>query len=370
MIRGERLAERIAKAGLVVHGTFSNPRQLSDPGPDEPSSLTDMRVLKVIKSHPALSKQANVPVAGYIAGAKQKPAEYIMFADVKDKQILPFDGIPVDGKDIVEYLQGAVAAQKLPVPERLAFFFKYLDHPNDDISRDAYMEVSIPPYKDIAAAKKYFDADRVQKMLQDPKTPPYRFGLLGMLTGVCGRTQDAETLRKMIVDKEKRPSSGMDGLIAGYCLLEPEKGLSMVLDFLSNAEVDFNVRYAALRITTQFLIKDAPVKNKKVIFDRLGSIVDNGEMGDLAIDELRKAEVWESAKRVFSAYESSDAAATKNNFIKRAAIRYALKCPNPEAKTFVEKLRKSNPGQLSIEEENLRWEEVQKKQEESTTTVK
>src|SRR6476469_2467158 len=143
MIRGERLAERIAKAGLVVHGTFSNPRQLSDPGPDEPSSLTDMRVLKVIKSHPALAKNGNVPVAGYIAGAKQKPAEYIMFADVKDKQILPFDGIPVDGKDIVEYLQGAVAAQKLPVPERLAFFFKYLDHPNDDISRDAYMEISV-----------------------------------------------------------------------------------------------------------------------------------------------------------------------------------------------------------------------------------
>jgi hypothetical protein len=370
MIRGERLAERIAKAGLVVHGTFSNPRQLADPGPDEPSSLTDMRVLKVIKSHPAVSKNGNVPVAGYIAGAKQKPAEYIMFADVKEKQILPFDGIPVEGKDIVEYLQGAVAAQKLPVPERLGFFFKYLDHPNDDISRDAYMEVSIPSFKEVASAKKHFDPERVQKMLQDPKTPPYRFGLLGMLTGVCGRKQDAKTLHTMIVDKEKRPHSGMDGLIAGYCLLEPEKGLSMVLDFLSNPEVDFNVRYAALRITTQFLIKDFPVKDKKVIFDRLGSIVDNGEMGDLAIDELRKAEVWESAKRVFDAYDSTDAAISKNNFIKRAAIRYALKCPAPEAKAFVEKLRKTNPGQLSIEEENLRWEEVQKKQEESATTVK
>jgi len=109
MIRGERLAERIAKAGLVVHGTFSNPRQLPDPAPNEPSSLTDMRVLKVIKGPETYAKKKDVPVAGYIAGAKQKPAEYIMFADVKDKQILPFDGIPVDGKDIVEYLQGAVA---------------------------------------------------------------------------------------------------------------------------------------------------------------------------------------------------------------------------------------------------------------------
>ena len=93
-------------------------------------------------------------------------------------------------------------------------------------------------------------------------------------------------------------------------------------------------------------------------------------MGDLAIDELRKAEVWESAKRVFAAYDSSDTATSKNNFIKRAAIRYALKCPSADAKAFVDKLRKSNPGQLSIEEENLRWEEVQKKQEESATTVK
>src|SRR4028119_1082750 len=78
MRRGERLAERIAKAGLVVHGTFSNPRQLPDPGPNDPSSLTDMRVLKVIKPHPTVAKKSEVAVAGYIAGAKQKPAEYVM----------------------------------------------------------------------------------------------------------------------------------------------------------------------------------------------------------------------------------------------------------------------------------------------------
>jgi hypothetical protein len=372
VIRGERLAERIAKAGLVVHGKFSNPRQLPDPGPDEPSSLTDMRVLKVIKAHPALAKRTDVPVAGFISGAKQKPAEYIMFADVKEKQILPFDGIPVDGKDIVEYLQGAVDAQKLPVAERIGFFFKYLNHANDDIARDAYMEVSTPSFKDVASAKKHYDPDLVQKMLRDPKTQPYKFGLLGILTGVCGRKEDAEVLRTMIVDKDKRPYSGMDGLIAGYCLLEPEKGLAMVLDFLSNPEVDFNVRYAALRITTQFLIKDFPVSEtkKQSIFDRLGAIVDNGEMGDLAIDELRKAEVWEYAKRVFAAHDSSNPDIKDNNFIKRAAIRYALKCPTPEAKAFVEHLRKTAPGRLNIEEENLRWEEIQKKQEEATTTVK
>ena len=370
MIRGERLAERIAKAGLVVHGTFSNPRQLPDPGPNEPSSLTDMRVLKVIKSHPSIGKKSDMPVAGYIAGAKQKPTEYVMFADVKDKQILPFDGIPVDGKDLIVYLQGAVDAQKLPVAERIGFFFKFLDHPNDDIARDAYMEVSIPSFKDVASAKKHYDPERIQKMLKDSTTQPYKIGLLGMLTGICGRKQDAEPLRKLIMDKEKRPQSGMDGLIAGYCLLEQEEGLKMVLDFLSNSEVDFNLRYAALRITTQFLLKDYPVKDKKVVFDRLGSIVDNGEMGDLAIDELRKAEVWDYAKRVFAAYESTDPAIKDNQFIKRAAIRFALKCPGADAKAFVEKLKKAAPGRVANEEENLRWEEVNKKQEESTTTVK
>ena len=369
-LRGERLAERIAKAGLVVHGAFSNPRQLPDPGPNEPSSLTDMRVLKVIKSHPAVGKKTELPVAGYIAGAKQKPAEYVMFADVREKQILPYDGIAVDGKDLIVYLQGAVEAQKLPTSERLGFFFKYLDHENDDIARDAYMEVSIPSFKEVAAAKKQYDPERIQKMLKDPKTQPYKIGLLGMLTGVCGRKQDAELLHKLIVDKEKRPQSGLDGLIAGYCLLEQDKGLALVLDFLSNSEVDFNVRYAALRITTQFLLKDYPVKDKKVVFDRLGSIVDNGEMGDLAIDELRKAEVWDYAKRVFAAYDSKDKAIKDNQFIKRAAIRFALKCPGADAKTFVEKLKKESPERLAIEEENLRWEEVKKKEEESTTTIK
>src|SRR5688572_18882854 len=181
-LRGDRLAERVAKAGFVVHGTFSNPRQLPDPGPDEPSSLTDMRVLKVIKPHPAIGKKSDMSVAAYIAGAKQKPAEYVMFADVKEKQILPFDGIPVDGNGLIEYLQGAVAAQKLPPAERIGFFFKYLDHANDDVSRDAYMEVSIPSFKDVASAKKHYDPERIQKMLRDPKVQPYKIGLLGMLT--------------------------------------------------------------------------------------------------------------------------------------------------------------------------------------------
>jgi hypothetical protein len=370
IIRGDRLAERVAKAGLVVHGAFSNPRQLPDPGPDEPSSLTDMRVLKVIKPHPALGKQTETQVSAYIAGAKQKPTEYVMFADVKEKQILPFDGIPVDGNGLIEYLQGAVAAQKLPVSDRIGFFFKYLDHANDDISRDAYMEVSIPSFQDVASAKKHYDPEKVQKMLRDPKVQPYKIGLLGMLTGICGRKEDAEVLRQLITDKEKRPMSGLDGLIAGYCLLEKEKGVALVLDFLTAKEVDFSVRYAALRITTQFLLKDYPVKDKKILFDKLGAIVDKGEMGDLAIDELRKAEVWDYAKKVFAAYDSQDAEIKDNQFIKRAAIRYGLKCPGPEAKAFIERVRKDAPSRVSYEEENLRWEEVSKKQDESTTTVK
>ena len=56
------------------------------------------------------------------------------------------------------------------------------------------------------------------KWLEDPNTPAFRFGTYGSLLGHCGTAKHADVLRKMLDDPQKRVTSGVDGMLAGYIM--------------------------------------------------------------------------------------------------------------------------------------------------------
>src|SRR5439155_10200276 len=100
---------------------------------------------------------------------------------------------------------------------------------------------------------KKLPADTIGKWLQDPKTPPYRYGLYASLLGHCGEpAKHGKLLRALIDDPEKRRGSGIDGMLASYVMLQPKAGWDYVRDILNDGKQDFLMRYAALR-TARFL---------------------------------------------------------------------------------------------------------------------
>jgi hypothetical protein len=73
----------------------------------------------------------------------------------------------------------------------------------------------------------------------------------------------------------------------------------------------------------------------------------------LAIEDLRKWQVWSVADQVLSlaSKETHDIP-----IIKRSILRYALSCPGPKAAAFVAERRKQDPESVTNAEELLKLE--------------
>ena len=67
-------------------------------------------------------------------------------------------------------------------------------------------------------------ADKIAGWLRDPNTPGFRIGLYGSLLGHCGKEEHAELLRSLVEDPARKLSSGLDGVLAGYTMIDPKGG--------------------------------------------------------------------------------------------------------------------------------------------------
>ena len=111
------------------------------------------------------------------------------------------------------------------------------------------------------------------------------------------------------------------------------------------------IRYAALRATRFFWDSRPDVVDKKQVVDAACLLLDQGDITDLAIEDLRKWGRWEVAGRVLTLYgqKSHDIP-----IVRRAILRFALSCPEPKAAAFVEDLRKKDPEMVKDAEELLK----------------
>src|SRR5262249_17836403 len=113
------------------------------------------------------------------------------------------------------------------------------------------------------------------------------------------------------------------------------------------------LRYAALRSARFFWDSRPDVVDKKSLVEGVTLLLDQGDVADLAIEDLRKWERWETCERVLALQnlKSHDAP-----IIKRAILRYALSCPQPQAAAFVAAYRKRDPETVKDVEELLKLE--------------
>ena len=98
-------------------------------------------------------------------------------------------------------------------------------------------------------------------------TQPSRLGLYGSVLGHCGRPEHAKLLRTLLEDPQRRFSSGIDGMLAGYVLLDKKEGWKYVHDILKDPSKDFLLRYAALRSARFFWDSRPDVVTKKDVVE-------------------------------------------------------------------------------------------------------
>ena len=350
-MQGQTLINDVSQASMVLYGTFTNARL--DPGGDG-GGTTDFQIDAVIKKHEILGDKKLITLPRYVPSDKNSKTKFLVFCDVFKGKIDPYRGVPVQAdSDMVKYLKGALEVKDKPVADRLRFYFDYLDNKETEISTDAYKEFGNADYKDYRDLAKTLPPDKIAGWLQDPNTPAFRYGLYASMLGHCGTGKHAKLLRQMLDDPQKRVSTGVDGILAGYTMLSPKEGWAYIRGILKDPAKEFMLRYAALRAARFFWDSRPDVVDKKDLVEGVCELLDQSDICDLAIEDLRKWQRWDVADRVLGLQgkKSHDIP-----IIRRAILRYALSCPDKKAADLVAQWRQRDPEMVKDTEELLKLE--------------
>jgi hypothetical protein len=284
--------------------------------------------------------------------------KYLVFCDVFKGNIDPYRGVAVKAdSDMPRYLKGALEVKDAKVSKRLRFFFDYLDNPDIEISNDAYKEFANADYKDYRDMARSLPAERIARWLKDKNTPEFRVGLYASMLGHCGKDKDAGLLRELLDDPAKRVTSGVDGILAGYTMLRPKDGWAYVRGILKDPKKEFLLRYAALR-AVRFLWEFRPdLVDRKELSGGAALLLEQSDIADLAIEDLRKWQAWDMTDRVLGLRGK---APFEVPIVRRSILRFALSNKDSKAAcAYVDEQRKKDPEAVADAEELLKLEQAQ-----------
>src|SRR5207253_4137138 len=107
------------------------------------------------------------------------------------------------------------------------------------ISTDAFSEFGNADYKEVRPLAEKLDPALILKWLKDPNTCASRFGLYGLMIGHCGKQSDAKAVRELLNDSTRAYSSGLDGVLAGYIMLDPKAGWEYLMGLANDSKQEF-----------------------------------------------------------------------------------------------------------------------------------
>jgi len=374
--QGQTLTSEVAQADLILLGTLKNAKR--DPE-DISRGSTELDVEIVIKPHPYAKGQKTITIPRFVPiNPNEKDVKFLVFcnllpqpgtftasalassmvmANPRTLQLDAYRGDPLPAKsELAKYLQGAIAVKAKDETAKLRYFFDYLDANELLVSTDAMMEFGNADYKDVRKLAVSLPADKLLKWLKDPTTPQSRLGLFGMLLGHCGKQEHAEAVRKLIADPENAFNSGLDGMMAGYLMLDPKEGWDYLLSVARDRKKDFTTRFATLKVL-RFIHEYRPdlIPHSKLI-EGVKLLVEQEDLADLPIEDLRKWKAWDQTAFVLKfAKEESH----KVNIVKRAILKFAISASkhDKQAAEYVEEMRKLDPDRVKLAEEIIHDEE-------------
>jgi hypothetical protein len=335
---GQTLLGEVNQAHLIVFGTMTNAQR--DPN-EFGKGTTDLEIEVIVKDHEFLKGKKVITLPRYVPPDPKNKSKHLVFCEIYKGEIDPYRGeaVPPDSK-IAEYLKGAIAVRDKSTTEKLLYFFKNFDSPDWAIAGDAFQEFSNAEYKEVRLAAAKMDPDHILKMLKDPSTSIARFGLLGLLLGHCGKGEThGKALKELIDDPKVKQATGLDGLLAGYVLLDPKSGLGYVASLNKDTKEDFLIRYAALRALRFFWEHRDDVLKKPDIVEAVKPLLDQPDIVDLAVEDLRKWGQWDLAPKVLDLF---DKPTHDIPIVQRSIIKYALAGsePSKECAAFIARIKK------------------------------
>ena len=170
----------------------------------------------------------------------------------------------------------------------------------------------------------------------------------------AGSTEDAAYLRGLIVNPTDKSLAALNGILAGYIQLRPKEGWELAMSILRDEKKSFTERCSVLTMLQFFHNADA-ARYRRELLQSLAVLLEQGDIADLAIEDLRKWKLWDLTAEVLAQYGKRSHAAP---VMRRAIVRYALTCPLPEAQRFLAERKKAEPDLVKDVEESLQFEKM------------
>lgn len=340
---------RLPSSRLILAGTLQNPRV----GPGG-TGMTELHISSVLRKDDWLAGRKVVEVPHYLAVNDAKnPPRFLVFCDVFKNNFDPYRGIPIKGEETVEYVKKAIALDPKDRVHNLTFFFNYLENDDPEVARDAFAEFAKATDAEIGRVAPKLSADKLRAWLKNPQTPPERLSVYAVMLGACGVPADAEFLAGLLNDGTARSAAAYDGLLAGYIHLRPREGWRLAVDTLRDGKRNLQARLMVLR-TLRFYHGSQPVESRPKIVEAMKAVLDQGELADVAVEDLRRWQIWDLTPAVLPLYGKKGFDAP---IMQRAIVRYALSCKDrDDAKAFVAERRKAEADLIQEVEESLAGE--------------
>jgi len=332
------LAEQLSQADAAVLVIWADAKKAREVDGKRLPSQTTYEIRQVIRNaRGAVKKGQRVRLSRFRSGKK---GDMFLLLGSKATRVEWGSPLPVS-ETSYQYIVQAPSPEA-PATKRLAYFIKFLEYPDRQISDDAYAEFANAPYKDIAAVSKLLPRDKVAKWVVDPETPQTRMGLYGLLLGLSGNAADAKLMEHKISTPSEEFRLGIDGVMSGYLLLAGEKGLPLIEQLklknlylvdakgkvLTDAKgrkklVPFSETYAAMQALRFMWSYSEGRISKPRLRQSMRILLERPELADLVIADLARWKDWGIQDRLMAMYDDKDFNVPA---IKRAVVRYMLVC--------------------------------------------
>lgn len=244
---------------------------------------------------------------------------------------------------VVEYVE---MLGKLPEKgaDRLNFFQKYFEDEESVLAFDAYDEFARAPYEDVLALKERMDHDQLVKWILNPETSVNRRRLYFTMLGVCGGPQDVEMLERLIRSDDRKEQAGLDALVSCYLKLKGPDGLTLIEDeFLKNDQADYVDTLATIS-ALRFHGSEEKIIPRDRLVAAVRTLLDRPKMADMVIPDLARWEDWSVMEKLVDLFKNST---EETIWVRVPVIQYLQVCPKPEAKKYIEELRKIDPDAVA-----------------------
>jgi hypothetical protein len=338
--------EDAALSKVILYGTITSSKLVPGGGGTSEFSITAS-----IKTDPILGDKKVLELSRYLPVDEKEPTRYLLFADVYKGKLDFFRDTPVKSSEAVEYVKGAAGLDPKDRAKVLRYYFDFLEHSDKEIANDAFLEYAKATDKELGEVAPKLSAEKLRGWLKDSKTPDNRLGMYAFLLGACGGDKDADVLRKLLDDSSDRIRVAYDGILGGYIHLRPREGWDLAMKILQDDKKPFAVRFAVVR-TLRFYHNWKPEESKDNLLRGERIILGQGDIADMAIEDLRRWQVWDLTPEVLALHGKKGFDAP---ILRQAILRYALSCPKSDvaAATFVAERRKQDPDGVKDAEDAL-----------------